>query len=183
MRIKHFRQTVFVTKDHYVKCVAGMQDWDGCNPFTISAFIGDRQILRPRTFWENEVELDLSTVSKPCVLTLKLYPFQNSAVIQDFDFAAINSESRRIVSIWDKEMECELMGASCRFAMGEGVYVHTEQKHALPITMEFPSRRRLDVYSGALATEVVLESFEEQIGPNFRTVFTFYRNEKTLTCI
>lgn len=91
-----------------------------------------------------------------------------------------NRDRKTIESILEKGTGRELLDQDSEFSLGECVYVHAECKDRLPVTMEFPSRRSLRVFAGPLAVEIVTESFEEQIGANIRSVFTFYREDKTI---
>ncbi len=91
-----------------------------------------------------------------------------------------NKDRKTIESILEKGTGRELLDQDSEFSLGECVYVHAECKDRLPVTMEFPSRRSLRVFAGPLAVEIVTESFEEQIGANIRSVFTFYREDKTI---
>lgn len=91
-----------------------------------------------------------------------------------------DKERKIITSIWDKELNRELLDKNSDYFIGQCVYVHAEQKDKLPITLEFSRMRYFSVYVGKLAVEVIFESFEEQIGANIRSVFTFYKEEKTI---
>ena len=91
-----------------------------------------------------------------------------------------NRDNKTIDSILDKSTGRELLDHTSGYALGECVYVHTESKDRPPFTIEFPKRRSLRVFSGPLAVEIVMEAFEEQIGANIRSAFTFYREEKTV---
>ncbi len=92
----------------------------------------------------------------------------------------LDRDGQRIESIWDKALRRELLDSASAYAFGEFLYVHAEEKHALPVTVEYPRRRGMSVRVGPLATEVVLDSFEEQSGANVRVVLTFYRQEKNI---
>ena len=92
----------------------------------------------------------------------------------------VNRDRKKIESILEKTTGRELLDQDSEFSLGECVYVHAECKDRPPVTMEFPSRRSLTVFSGPLAVEIVTEAFEEQIGANIRSIFTFYREEKTI---
>ena len=92
----------------------------------------------------------------------------------------VNRDRKKIESILEKTTGRELLDQDSEFSLGECVYVHAECKDRPPVTMEFPSRRSLTVFCGPLAVEIVTEAFEEQIGANIRSIFTFYREEKTI---
>lgn len=97
-------------------------------------------------------------------------------------FYQITCDRKRkiITSIWDKELKCELLDSNSNYTIGQCIYAHAEQKDKLPITLEFSRERGLSVYDGELAVEIVLEAYEEQIGANIRSVFTFYYEKKTI---
>lgn len=91
-----------------------------------------------------------------------------------------DKEGKGIRSILEKATGRELLDQACGYALGECIYVHAQYKDRPPVTMEFPKRRSLQVFSGPLAVEIIMEAFEEQIGANIRSVFTFYQEERTI---
>lgn len=80
MRIGTFHQTAFVTKDNRVKCHICVLDWDGCNPYFLSATVNDKQVLERVPNWDAEMDFYLPAVEEESVLILELFPFQDNGV-------------------------------------------------------------------------------------------------------
>ncbi len=93
---------------------------------------------------------------------------------------AIDRQTQRITSVFDKRQSRELIRPEDAYGLGECVYVHAEDKAKLPITFEHPRRRGIRLVRGPLATEVVADSFEEQINANIRVIFTFEENSPAI---
>jgi hypothetical protein len=87
---------------------------------------------------------------------------------------------QKILSIIDLHSGEELLDQNAEHSLGEFIYVYAERKHELPISIETAKRRGMKICTGRLATEVIIESFEEQLGANVRAVFTFYENERDI---
>lgn len=105
---------------------------------------------------------------------------QSESFETPFYRVALDRQTQRIISLFDKHRQRELIRSQDAFGLGECVYVHAEDKHRLPVTYETPRRRGIKLLRGPLATEVVLESFEEQINANIRVVFTFEENNAAI---
>ena len=98
----------------------------------------------------------------------------------DFYKISVNRQTKRIVSIIDKESGAEYIDSQARFELGQFVYVYAEQKTAPNLSFEIPKKTEFKLYEGDVAYVLVQKGYEEQSGAVINAQFVFYKHERTI---
>ncbi len=140
------------------------------------------QILPDETVVTEAIELDgVEAKSFDAVV-----PSKSSTEIQadcfetDFYRVQINVQTKKIVSLLDKELEVEYIDKGSRFEFAQFVYVYTEHKTDPSLSYEIPKKLDLKVYEGDVAYVIVQTGYEEQSGAEVTTQLTFYKHERAI---
>lgn len=94
----------------------------------------------------------------------------------DFYRVTTDPVSQKIHSIFDKINGRELLDPSAPFALGEYVYVVTEEKSSGGFSCELAKNRKFTVEEGDVAFVVTRKAYEEQSGADVLTRFIFYKH-------
>ncbi len=98
----------------------------------------------------------------------------------DFYKISVNRQTKRIVSLIDKESGAEYIDSQARFELGQFVYAYTEQKTDSNLSFEIPKKTDFKLYEGDVAYVLVQKGYEEQSGAIINTQFVFYKHERTI---
>ena len=69
----------------------------------------------------------------------------------DFYKISVNRQTKRIVSLIDKESGAEYIDSQARFELGQFVYAYTEQKTDSNLSFEIPKKTDFKLYEGLVA--------------------------------
>ena len=115
-----------------------------------------------------------------------MLPSKNSKEINcesfetDFYRVQINTQTKKLVSILDKETGTEYIDRGSKFELGQFVYTYTEHKTDSSLSYEVPKKLDLRVYEGDVAYVIAQRGYEEQSGATAESQFTFYKHERTI---
>ena len=115
-----------------------------------------------------------------------ILPYKDSIEISadfietDFYKIRVNRQTKRIVSLIDKETDEEYIDNQARFELGQFVYAYTEQKTDPNLSFEIPKKTDFKLYEGDVAYALVQKGYEEQSGAIINTQFVFYKHERTI---
>ncbi len=98
----------------------------------------------------------------------------------DFYKIRVNRQTKRIVSLIDKESGAEYIDGQARFELGQFVYAYTEQKTDPNLSFEVPKKTDFKLYEGEVAFALTQKGYEEQSGAIINTQFVFYKHERTI---
>ncbi|MBQ8146707.1 MAG: hypothetical protein IJ039_07970 [Clostridia bacterium] len=98
----------------------------------------------------------------------------------DFYKVEINNDTKKIISLIDKETGKEYIDKESRFELGQFIYVYTEQKTDSRLNYEIPLTTDFKLYEGEVAYVIVQRGYEEQSGAEVMTQLTFYKHEKLI---
>ena len=98
----------------------------------------------------------------------------------DFYKISVNRQTKRIVSLIDKESGAEYIDSQARFELGQFVYAYTEQKTDSNLSFEIPKKTDFKLYEGDVAYVLIQKGYEEQSGAIINTQFVFYKHERTI---
>ena len=98
----------------------------------------------------------------------------------DFYKIYLNCNTKKIVSLIDKETNKEYIDNQSRFELGQFVYVYTEQKTDSNLNFEVPKKTEFKVYEGEISYVLVQKGYEEQSGASVVAQFVFYKHDRTI---
>ena len=113
-------------------------------------------------------------------------PCENSIEIEvdvietDFYKIRLNYQTKKIVSILDKELGVEYIDSRSRFELGQFIYVYTEGKTCANLSFEVPKKTEFQVYEGDIAYALVQKGYEEQSGATVTAQFVFYKHDRAI---
>ncbi len=105
---------------------------------------------------------------------------QASTLETDFYRVQINRQTKKLTSIFDKELGVEHIDKQSKFDFAQLIYVYTEHKTDPSLSYEAPKILDLKVYEGDLAYVIVENGYEEQSGAIVTTQLTIYKNEREI---
>ena len=98
----------------------------------------------------------------------------------DYYKICINRQTKKIVSIADKETGVEYIDKQSRFELGQFIYVYTEQKTDPNLNFEVPKKTEFKLYEGEVAYVLIQKGYEEQSGAIVTSQFVFYKHDRTI---
>lgn len=98
----------------------------------------------------------------------------------DFYRVQINRQTKKIISLLDKESDKEYIDSNSRFEFAQFIYAYTEHKTDPNLSYEVPKKLDLRVYEGDVAYVIVQKGHEEQSGATVTSQITFYKHERTI---
>lgn len=113
-------------------------------------------------------------------------PYKDSVEISadfietDFYKIRISRQTKRIVSLIDKETGAEYIDNQARFEFGQFLYAYAEQKTDSNLSFEIPKKTDFKLFEGDVAYVLVQKGYEEQSGTVINAQFVFYKHERTI---
>lgn len=98
----------------------------------------------------------------------------------DFYKIHINRQTKRIVSLIDKETGTEYIDNQARFELGQFVYAYAEHKTDSSLSFEIPKKTDFKLYEGDVAYALIQKGYEEQSGAVINAQFVFYKHERAI---
>ena len=98
----------------------------------------------------------------------------------DFYKITINNQTKKIVSLIDKETGKEYIDKQSRFELGQFVYAYAEHKTEANLSFEVPKKTGFKAYEGEIAYVILQEGYEEQSGARITAQFVFYKHDRTI---
>ena len=98
----------------------------------------------------------------------------------DFYKITINNQTKKIVSLIDKETGKEYIDKQSRFELGQFVYAYAEHKTDANLSFEVPKKTEFKAYEGEIAYVILQEGYEEQSGARITAQFVFYKHDRTI---
>lgn len=98
----------------------------------------------------------------------------------DFYKIKLNYNTKKIVSIIDKETGREYLDKASRFELGQFIYVYTEGKTSPDLNYEVPKKTEFELYEGELAYVLAQKGYEEQSGATVKAQFVFFKQERAI---
>ena len=142
----------------------------------------NHQILPNGTVVTEKVEFDGVEAKAFCgIAPYKLSaPIDEEIIETDFYKIRLNAQTKKIVSIVDKEWGREYIDSQSRFEMGQFIYAYTEQKTCPNPSFEIPKKTDFQVYEGDIAYALVQKGYEEQSGAIVTSQFVFYKHDRVI---
>ena len=108
-------------------------------------------------------------------------PFTGIEFETEFYRVRLDREAQKVVSIFSISDGEELLDEGCDWSLGEYLYVTTEGKQDPRFNIDVPYPRGMSVHRGPLATEIIMQSYEEQSGANVECHILFEEHSREMT--